>query len=57
MKRDAFVVVYLLVMVGVIIGLDVLFLRDLFWWRLVTNIAIVAVFATAYLVWFRRRLR
>lgn len=46
-------VVYLVVMVGLIVGLDVLFLRDCFWARLATNVGIVAVFALAYLLYFR----
>lgn len=54
MKHTVFVLVYLVVMVGLIVTLDVLFLRQHFWWRLGTNVGIVLVFATAYLVWFRK---
>ncbi|MDI6024188.1 hypothetical protein QBL02_11605 [Leucobacter sp. UT-8R-CII-1-4] len=53
MKHDLFVVIYLVVMVALIIGLDVLFLRDHLWWRLATNVGIVVVFATVYLLFFR----
>ena len=53
MKHDVFVVIYLVVMVALIIGLDVWFLRDHLWWRLATNVGIVVVFATVYLLFFR----
>lgn len=53
MKHDAFVIVYLVVMVALIIGLDVALLRDHLWWRLLANVGIVGVFAIAYLVFFR----
>ena len=41
-------------MVVLIVGLDVLFLRNQFWARLATNIAIVAVFLTVYVVFLKR---
>ena len=53
MKHDVFIIVYLVVMVALIIGLDVALLRDHLWWRLMTNIGIVALFAVVYLVFFR----
>lgn len=53
MKHDIFVAVYLLVMGGLIVSADVLFLRDHFWARLGTNVGIVAVFAAIYLVLLR----
>lgn len=53
MKQDVFVVIYLVVMGGLIVLVDVLFLRDLFWVRLAVNIGIVAVFAVVYLVFLR----
>ena len=43
------IVLYVLVMVAVIVGVDVLFLRHLFWPRLLTNIGIVLVFGAFYL--------
>ena len=39
---------YVLAMVGVVVGVDVLFLRHHFWPRLIVNIGIVLVFAAFY---------
>ena len=39
---------YVLAMVGIVVGVDVLFLRHQFWLRLITNIAIVLVFVACY---------
>lgn len=47
--------VTIIVMVGLIVGLDVAFLRDHGVLRLLVNVAIVATFATAYLLLRRRR--
>jgi len=49
MARHAAVVFYVLAMVGVVVGVDVLFFRDRFWPRLMVNIGIVLVFAAFYL--------
>jgi hypothetical protein len=46
--RRAGVVLYVLAMVGIVVGVDVLFLRHQFWWRLITNVGIVLVFVTFY---------
>ncbi len=54
MKRQAGVVVYLLGMVAVVVGADILFFRHQVWERLIVNIAIVAVFAVFYLRFLRR---
>jgi len=43
------VVLHALVLIAVVIGLDVLFFRDRFWGRLMTNIGIVLVFGAFYL--------
>ena len=48
------VVLYVLAMVAIIVGVDVVFLRHLFWPRLLTNIGIVLVFAVFYLVFLKR---
>jgi uncharacterized membrane protein YfcA len=56
MRRQAAVVLYVLVMVAVVVGLDVLFLRHLLWVRLIVNVGIVLVFAALYL-WFLKRSR
>lgn len=51
MSRSAVITVYVLVMIAVIVGVDVLFLRGLFWPRLVVNVAIVLFFGALYF-WF-----
>jgi hypothetical protein len=47
--RQVVTVLYVLVMIAVIVGVDVLFLRHLFWQRLISNIGIVLVFGAIYL--------
>lgn len=47
--RTATIVLGVLVMVALIVALDVLFLRDHFWLRLIVNVGIVVVFAAGYL--------
>jgi hypothetical protein len=54
MGRQAAVVLYVLAMVGVVVGVDVLFLRDQFWERLIANVGIVLVFAAFYFRFLRR---
>jgi len=49
------VVIFVLVMVAVIVGLDVLFLRERFWLRLIVNIGVVVVFAAVYFRFLRNR--
>ena len=48
MGRPAAVVLYVLALVAVIIGVDILFLRHQFWDRLIVNIGIVLVFVAFY---------
>jgi hypothetical protein len=52
--RQAVVVLYVLAMVAVVVGVDVLFLRQQFWPRLIVNIGIVAVFGAFYLRFLKR---
>jgi len=42
-------VVYILVLVAAIVGVDLAFFRNRFWERLMVNIGIVLVFAAFYL--------
>ena len=49
MGRQAIVVLYVLAMVAVVVGVDVLFFRHQFWPRLIANIGIVLVFGAFYL--------
>jgi hypothetical protein len=43
--RQAAVVLYVLALVAVVVGVDVLFFRNQFWERLIANVGIVLVFA------------
>lgn len=49
MPRNAYVVLYVLVLVAVVVGVDVLFFRNHVWERLIVNVGIVLVFAAFYL--------
>ena len=55
MGNRAFVALYVLAMVVVVVGVDVLFLRHQFWPRLLVNIGIVVVFAAGYFLFLKRR--
>ena len=48
------VVLYVLAMVAVIVGVDILFLRHLFWPRLIVNVGIVLLFGAVYLTFLKR---
>jgi len=48
MSRQAANVLYLLAMVAVVVGADVLFFRHHFWERLIANVGIVLVFVAFY---------
>ena len=48
------VVLYVLAMVAVIVGVDILFLRHLFWPRLIVNVGIVLLFGAVYLRFLKR---
>jgi type IV secretory pathway VirB2 component (pilin) len=49
MTRNMFSVLYVVVMIAVVVGVDLLFFRNRFWERLISNIGIVLVFAAFYL--------
>ncbi len=49
MGRQAVTVLYVLLMVAVVVGVDVLFLRHQLWPRLLANVGLVAVFVLFYL--------
>jgi hypothetical protein len=53
-RRQAVTVLYVLAMVAVVVGVDVLFLRHQFWPRLIANIGIVVVFAAFYFRFLKR---
>lgn len=46
-------IVYVVAMIAVIVGVDLLFFRNRFWERLMVNIGIVLVFSAFYLRFFR----
>ncbi len=54
MERQAGVVLYVLALVAVVVGVDVLFLRHRFWERLIANVGIVLVFGAFYLRFLKR---
>jgi hypothetical protein len=52
--RGASVALYVLVLVAVVVGVDVLFFRHYFWERLIVNVGIVLVFAAVYWRFLKR---
>jgi hypothetical protein len=54
MGRQAAVVLYVLGLVVVVVGVDVLFFRHQFWERLLVNVGIVMVFAAFGLRFLKR---
>jgi hypothetical protein len=53
--RQAAAALYVIAMVAVIVGVDVLFLSHHLLARLISNVAIVVVFAAVYLLFVRRQ--
>jgi hypothetical protein len=49
MPRSIYAVLYILVLIAFVVGVDFLFFRNRFWERLMVNIGIVLVFAAFYL--------
>ena len=54
MGRQAAVALYVLALVAVVVGVDVLFFRNQFWERLIVNVGIVLVFGAFYLRFLKR---
>ena len=54
MGRQAAVVLYVLALVAVVVGVDVLLFRNRFWQRLMMNVGIVLVFVAFYLRFLKR---
>ena len=54
MGNRAAAALYVLVMVAVVVGVDILFFRHHFWQRLMVNVGIVLVFAAFYLRLLKR---
>ncbi len=55
MARQATVVLYVIAMVAVVVGADVLFLRHQLWLRLIVNVGIVIIFAVLYVRFLKLR--
>jgi CHASE2 domain-containing sensor protein len=55
MRRRAAIALYVLALVAVVVGVDILFFKHQFWDRLIANIAIVVVFVAFYLRFLKRR--
>ena len=47
------VALYIVVLIAVVVGVDLLFFKNRFWERLIVNIGIVLVFAAFYLRFFK----
>ena len=54
MGRQAAVVLYVLALVAVVVGVDVMFFKNRFWERLIVNVGIFLVFAAFYLRFLKR---
>jgi hypothetical protein len=54
MGKQSGIVLYVLALVTVVVGVDVLFFRHRFWERLMVNVGIVLVFAAFYLTFLNR---
>ena len=54
MGRQAAIVLYVLALVSVAVGVDILFFRNRFWERLMVNVGIVLVFAAFFLRFLKR---
>jgi predicted cobalt transporter CbtA len=52
--RQATAVLYVLAMIAVVVGADLLFFRHQFWERLIANVGIVMVFAAFYFRFLKR---
>jgi hypothetical protein len=48
------IALYLLAMIGVVVGVDLLFFRHHFWARLAVNVGIVLVFVAFYFRFLKR---
>lgn len=53
MEKNIIAVIYIVVMIAVVVGVDILFFRDHFWERLISNVGIVLVFLAFYLRFLR----
>ena len=56
MGKQAVLVLYVLALIAVVVGVDILFFKQHFWERLAVNIGIVLVFGAFYLRFLKRPL-
>lgn len=49
MPKNLYVAVYILILIAVIVGVDLLFFKNRFWERLMANIGIVLLFGAFYM--------
>ena len=54
MGRRVAIVLYVLALVAVVVGVDILFLRHELWERLIVNVGIVLVFLAFYFRFLKR---
>jgi hypothetical protein len=54
MGSRAAIAIYVVAMVIVIVGVDILFFRGRFWERLASNVGIVLIFGAFYFRFFKR---
>jgi hypothetical protein len=54
MGRQTAVALYVLALIAVVVGVDLLFFRHHFWERLIVNIGIVLVFVAFYFRFLKR---
>lgn len=54
MGNKTIIVLYVLALVAVVVGVDILFLRERFWLRLIVNVGIVLAFGAFYLAFLKR---
>jgi hypothetical protein len=54
MARQAAVVLYVLALIAVVVGVDILFFRNHVWERLMANVGIVLIFAAFYFRYVKR---
>ncbi len=54
MGRLTAVVLYVLALVTVVVGVDILFFRNRFWERLMVNVGVVLVFGAFYMRFLKR---
>jgi hypothetical protein len=54
-RRQSGLVLYVLALVVVVVGADVLFFRHHFWDRLLANVGIVVIFGAVYFRFLKRR--